>query len=247
MSEVQSAIEFSELDRERFGIAVAWVRHMRREMVAPALEWCRKEGVRLLIARCEGSDWPTAHALEKNGFLLMDTLVYYSRRVSVNISEVDVPGVSFRQANLGDANAVKQAAARAFANYQGHYHNDPLLPAEKCNAVYSDWAYRSVVNNAVADAVFLGLVQGKVAGFIALRKTGEREADIPLNGVVPEFQRRGIYRALLAQALTWCHRQGVVQCSISTQLTNIPPQKAWVRMGFEPSRAVHTFHKWFGD
>ncbi|HOK77811.1 MAG TPA: GNAT family N-acetyltransferase, partial [Verrucomicrobiota bacterium] len=245
MRQVQSAIECSELDRERFGIAVAWARHMRREMVPHALEWCRKESVRLLIARCEGSDWPTVHALEKSGFLLMDTLVYYCLRVSGNIPKVDVQGVSFRQASLHDATAVKQAAARAFANYQGHYHNDPLLPAEKCDAIYSDWAYRSVVNNSVADTVLLALVQDQVAGFIALRQTDDHEADIPLNAVVPEFQRRGIYRALLAQALTWCQRHGLLRCCISTQLTNTAAQKAWVRLGFEPLHAVHTFHKWF--
>jgi len=34
------------------------------------------------------------------------------------------------------------------------------------------------------------------------------------------------------------------RCTVSTQVWNVRAQKVWIRVGFEPTQAVHTFHLW---
>ncbi len=34
---------------------------------------------------------------------------------------------------------------------------------------------------------------------------------------------------------------------ISTQITNLPSQASWARVGFVPHASYYTFHKWFDD
>jgi ribosomal protein S18 acetylase RimI-like enzyme len=63
--------------------------------------------------------------------------------------------------------------------------------------------------------------------------------------VLPSHQRCGVYRSLLATVLARSREQGAEHLIISTQVTNVPAQKAWGRMGFEPLEARLTFHAWF--
>lgn len=245
MNGSQSGIILSELDRERFGFSIAWAKDIRKEMLSDILSSCKNAGVELLIARCEASDWPTIHALEQTGFLLMDTIVYYERDVNATVPEIRIDGISTREASLADAHSLRNVALEAFHGYVGHYHNDPALPKDKADAVYADWAYRSVMYKSVADTVLLAIRGYEIVGFITLRKSGPGTAEVPLNAVSPHARRRGVYRLLLAEALGWCKQHGVRKCFISTQLSNSAPQRAWGQMGFLYSHAVYTFHKWF--
>ncbi|MDD5525118.1 MAG: hypothetical protein PHV90_07760, partial [Smithella sp.] len=77
MSSASSNVFLSDIDKERFGIQTARVVGVTIESLPSILEFCRKEQVKLLIARCSMSDLKIAQTMEKKGFLLMDTLVYY--------------------------------------------------------------------------------------------------------------------------------------------------------------------------
>ena len=66
----------SDLDTNRFGVVVARAGQASQETLPEVLEYCGENRVELLIARCSTNDVKTTHALERNGFLLMDTLVY---------------------------------------------------------------------------------------------------------------------------------------------------------------------------
>jgi|YNPNPStandDraft_1061719.scaffolds.fasta_scaffold49091_2 GNAT superfamily N-acetyltransferase len=243
MAEAQ--LTLSELDSKRFGIVVAWTKNIDAKQLQEAMHWCRQHDVRLLIARCPATDWQTVHALEKASFALMDTLVYYKRSVPGAAPQPCGTGVTIRQAKNTDAEPVAEVARLAFRGYQSHYHNDPLLPKQDCDEVYVDWARRSVRDKTVADVVLVAEVGERIIGFLSLRGACGKVADIPLNAVDPSYQRQGIYRTLLASAIEWCSENGFENCSVSTQLPNNAAQKVWVRMGFEPSHALYTFHRWF--
>jgi hypothetical protein len=45
--------------------------------------------------------------------------------------------------------------------------------------------------------------------------------------------------------MRWCLEKGASRMLIPTQVNNMPSQKVWCRLGFEPSHAQYTFHKWF--
>ena len=68
--------------------------------------------------------------------------------------------------------------------------------------------------------------------------------EIVLNAVRPESQGHGLYPALVIAALHRSVELEAVRCIVSTQVGNVAAQKVWVRTGFEPSHAVHTFHLW---
>lgn len=69
----------SALDEKRFGIRSARGVITGQENISAVLGFCREQGVKLLIARRDTREIATAQELERQGFLLMDTLVYYRR------------------------------------------------------------------------------------------------------------------------------------------------------------------------
>jgi GNAT superfamily N-acetyltransferase len=80
---------------------------------------------------------------------------------------------------------------------------------------------------------------------VSLKLIEANEADGGLFGVAPSARGKGIAQALMLGALEWCQTKGLRRMLISTQITNLASQKVWVRLGFEPSHAFYTFHKWF--
>ena len=72
----RDTVAFSEIDSERFGVRIARARVVAHNL-SEVLDFCRAERIDMLIARCATNDLPAAQRMETNGFLLMDTLLYY--------------------------------------------------------------------------------------------------------------------------------------------------------------------------
>ena len=77
-------IFLSAIDEERFGIKTAKVEKVELQDIPNVLRFCEENNVRLLLARCPTSDLPAVQELERKGFLLMDTLIYYSCNLREN-------------------------------------------------------------------------------------------------------------------------------------------------------------------
>jgi GNAT superfamily N-acetyltransferase len=238
-------ISLSAVDRERFGVVTARCCYPIPGGIAEVGRYCRSNRVQLLISRCDSADHGAAHAIEGLGGRLMDALVYYSRSLASAIPDLEEGGATIRPYQPGEAQAVRAVAIAAFAGYLGHYHADPRLERAKADEAYADWAHRSCMSREVADEVLVAEEGRTIVGFATLRGNDLDEAEIVLNGVAPAAQRGGVYRRLLLGSLGWARAKGVARLIVSTQLSNVPPQKVWVRAGFEPLRAVYTFHSWF--
>ncbi len=234
----------SPLDSARFGVRVARAEQVQGEDIPKILDFCARQGVQLLIARCETRDLPAAQALERQGFFLTDTLVYFRRSLAAPPLP-DLHPLDIRPATAADAPAVGEIARQAFRGYDSHYHADPRLDRAACDALYVDWAERSCRERSVADAVLLAEISATPIGFLTLKQISPSEADGRLYAVLPTFQGRGIGQALLIAALHWCKEQALQSMVISTQITNLPSQISWARVGFVPDRSYYTFHKWF--
>lgn len=239
-------VSLSAIDEQRFGIRTA--RALVSEATLPGvLDFCATHGVVLLIARCPVTDLPTVQAMERRGFLLMDTLVYYTRDlVCAPIPPADV-AVGVRPLRPGEQVRVTRLAAAAFRRYFGHYHADARLDRSKCDDAYVSWATRSCTERGVADEVLVAADEDDIVGFATLRMNAADEGEGVLFGVLPSAQGRGIYRSLMVGGMAWCRSQGATRMAVSTQLTNVAVQKVWSRLGFEPSHAYYTMHKWFDD
>jgi GNAT superfamily N-acetyltransferase len=244
MTDGSPSILLSPIDEERFGVRTASASVAGPDAIPQVLADCRSHAVAFLIARCAAQDLTAAQALERAGFRLMDTLVYYER----NLAQTPLPAArpaAVRPYRDGEASAVQRAAAEAFRGYFGHYHADPRLNPAQCDAVYSSWAYRACTVPGVADAVLLAECDGALAGLLTVKVREASHGDVGLLGVVPGARRRGVASALLIAGMQWCLANGHALMTISTQVTNTASQRVWVRLGFEPSRAYYTFHKWF--
>src|SRR5690349_9849538 len=105
-------IALSDLDEMRFGCRTAKASHVTAETLPDALAFCRQRQVRLLIARCSAADVRTAQAMELAGCLLMDTLVYYARKLEAALSP-DRDRVPIRLMQAGEEDAIVAVAADA--------------------------------------------------------------------------------------------------------------------------------------
>jgi len=240
----RETIAFSEIDSERFGVRIARA-HVVSDNLSRALDFCATERIDLLVARCRTSDLEAAQGMESKGFLLMDTLLYYS----FDLTKKEIPGdpceVRVRRLLPGDEAEISRVASAAFKGYMGHYHADRRLDSGQCDEAYRSWAERSCTTDKAADEVLVAELGGKVAGFATLRLNSPQEVEGLLFAVAPESQGKGICRLFMIRSLQWCRAQGAKRMVISTQVTNVSMQKVWCRTGFEPSDSYYTFHKWF--
>jgi GNAT superfamily N-acetyltransferase len=237
------AVEFSHLDSERFGIRAARA-HITPQNLSRTLDYCVGNKTDLLIARCGTGDIAAAQQMEKEGFLLMDTLVYYGFDLSKRQVPEGTTGLQVRPLRPKDEEHVLAVASKAFKGYIGHYHADRRLDRGKCDEAYVSWAERSC-RRAAADEVLVAVLGDNLAGFGTLRMNSSKESEGLLFAVAPEWQRKGVCPALLNHSLAWSRSQGASRMVISTQITNVSMQKIWCRAGFEFSHAFYTFHKWF--
>ena len=232
---------YSALDSKRFGIHVFRGRVDNVATVAELLQFARSADLDLLIVRSPVEALAVAQALERAGAILTDTLVYY-RGPTSKFAPSPAPSCDVRLGQEADRTALQAIARASFAGFFGHYHADPRLDPAAATEGYVQWA-----SSALADASSVVLVSetdGQLSGFLTATKLDAKTWEILLNGVAPEFQRRGIYAALFSEIGCRARAQGASQVLVSTQLANLAPQKVWTRAGLELDHALYTFHWW---
>jgi len=238
-------ISLSAIDERRFGFRTARADELTLESLPEAIDFCQTHSVEWLIARCRVDQLKAVQAMERDGFSLMDTLVYFRRDLGKTTIPPNTGKAVVRPVRAGEEHAVEAIAKEAFRGYFGHYHADERLEPAKCDAVYPSWARRSCVSRDVADEVLVAVLDGSIAGFLTLRINSPDEVEAALVGVAASAQRQGVHRSLLIGRLEWVKSMGATNTIGSTQLTNMAVQKNLVRLEFEPSHAFYTFHKWF--
>lgn len=238
-------VALSALDEERFGIRTARGTVTGRSL-QDALAFCRQQHVGLFIARIATGAPQLVHAMEAEGFLLMDTLVHYTRDLHRPIPEDRGPS-AIRPLRPVDIDAIVGVAAEAFRGYRGHYHADPRLDRTLADEVYIDWARRSCESRDVADEVLVADLDDRIAGFMSVRLNEPEEGEGFLSGVAPFAQGRGVFASLTHHAMRWCTGKGATRMVFSTQVTNTIVQRVWARAGFWLSGSFYTFHRWYDE
>ena len=235
----------SEIDEERFGVRTARATQVTGDHLPGILEFCQNKNVKFLIARCSVSELGVVQSMEKAGFFLMDTLLYYARDLVKMPIPVDRGDYFVRPIQAGENVQVSAIASVSFKDYLGHYHADPRLERSLCDEAYASWAVSSCDSREVADEVLVAVDGETILGFATLRFNSKQEGEGVLFGVAPQVQGRGIYRSLMVRAMEWFLAKGRTRMVVSTQITNVAVQRVWTRLGFELSHACYTFHKWF--
>lgn len=235
------SIKLSPLDSDRFGVKSARADDVTLEDLPTIHAFCEDECVEFLILRCDARQLKVVQALESQGYLLMDTIVHHIYDTSrMGLPEVDAP-LLIRPYQDSDYDAVLRIAGQAFEGYQGHYHADARIEQAIADEIYADWARREIDNSKV----FVADNEGEVAGFVTARMLEDGYGHVILAGVAKEAQSQGIYAAFLRYCINWLADQGAVRIWFVTQVTNVPVQRVWARLGCVPHHSEYTLHKWF--
>ena len=232
-------IEHSQLDSRRFGCRIFRARVQDLTTAERAVSF---KDADMMIARVPAHDLEVAQQLEAGGFFLTDVLVVYRGSTATFLEAPKLESVLIRDFEGTDRGRLERVAETAFTDFGGHYHRDPKLDKTLATAGYVEWCLSATARQD--GFVLVAVVQDELVGFLTAAIEGS-EGDIVLNGVSPTYQRRGIYRALFQTAGRRFCEGGLSTIKLSTQLTNIGPQKICVRHGLELSESFLTFHKWF--
>ncbi|MGQ9847943.1 MAG: GNAT family N-acetyltransferase, partial [Bacteroidales bacterium] len=85
--------------------------------------------------------------------------------------------------------------------------------------------------------------ENNIAGFVTCSFNEQnKECEVILNGVMPNFSGRGIYSDIVRFIQKYFKDKGYKKMLISTQLQNIAVQKVWIREGFVIDRSYETYH-----
>lgn len=173
----------------------------------------------LMISTYATETWLHA-GLMRAGFDHADTVVYFR----LNLPAAEPPVAVERAAH--------PALLRPATLTDTHTLAD--LDAEIFDALWHFGA-AEIVEMQVRGRVVVATVDGEPAGYSALL-TGQRgEAHLARLGVHPRFQRLGVGRLLLDDAVHFAQREGFTAVALNTQVSNLRSQTLYGSLGFAPS------------
>jgi ribosomal protein S18 acetylase RimI-like enzyme len=233
------------METERFGVICAQ-EEFPNSHLEDINEAVYKKAVSMMSMRVDVADIQRIHALENDGYRLMDTLVYYGGSLENLKGLTTLPnGIVVRMASVSDKDAVSGVAQEVFRNYIGHYHSDLRIDNAAADQAYIQWAENSISNVSDDMPVLIAEEKGEVVGFLTMQLNTPEKGEIILNGVHPDHQCRGVYSSLFEQSKYSLAEIGAKRIIISTQINNYAVQKVWARSGFVHEQSYYTFHKWY--
>ena len=131
-----------------------------------------------------------------------------------------VPGLSIEPFQPSHLAGTVRLSLRAWAPV--FVSIEEAMGSEAFREQHPDWrvSQRELVESVCGDPgfhVWVATLEGAVAGFCALRLfRAERMGEIYMIAVDPDYQRRGIARALTEHALEWLKQAGMTTAMVET-------------------------------
>ncbi len=265
MGELLLLLTFSKLDWDssHFGIPLWAIQYilgrkeaghlaeMKRRAVAATLRILGEERAIHVSAKVDFRDIPTVHALEMEGFRLMDTTVTYA----FDFRKKQIPEVkdqcSLRLATSDDQEVLLRIAATSFSGTRisdDRFHADPDLPRERSDALYVEWI-RNSTSGRNADGIIVAEIDGEPVGFTTMQKVRARRDDVGVNvgalilsAVQPQVRKRNVYTSMIRKGLEYLASEADI-VELGTQISNLPVQKAWTTLGFRLASGTYALHR----
>ena len=171
------------------------------------------------------------------GFRPIDVNLTFDRGVDPAPERALAAGLIIRACTPADEEGALTVAGSAYRF--SRFHLDPRVPSDVAHRIKREWA-RNYVKGVRGDRLFVAVVDGAVAGFLAALKS-DVGATIDLVGVAASHQQRGIGTAL-AHAFIEHYRKSVPKLHVGTQAANIPSVKMYERMGFTLAGSSYVLH-----
>ena len=226
------------------------------QLLDEVLRHAASRGIHLLTCKVQPLQFAAIHALERHGFLLMDTLLDYFFDFShTPFDEINppqrLPGLLVRLASPQDLSELLALTETAFAKHFGRYNSDPKMPAGTGTKVYQEWVRSSF--SGAADWIVIAEVDDRIAGYSVWKKASALEAkhsfDIAhctLAGIHPEFFGRGLYTTLTFEGMRIA-QQFANRLVLPAHARHYPVHRANLKLGWKIAGVRHSFHKWLSD
>lgn len=218
----------------------------REGLLTNVVDEARHLGVRYLFTRAPAADVCAIHALEGNGFRLVDGLLTFgvdTRKEPAR--EETTQDLSCGIFAPGDLPALRKIAADSFSI--GRFHGDPAIGRKKAEEVYRRWTENSCAG--YADCVLV-VRATEAVGFVALKidrcskpHLGLSVGVITLVATSHEHRRKGVARRLTIAARNWFRDAGCDWVEVGTQVANIDACRLYQNAGFELVGSSLTFRR----
>jgi len=236
----------SAVESNRFGINVDRLNIPQRSEFTDyqIADLCRVSDADLIILRFpkdRGHLPNTISTIEHRNVFLADNLIYYSRAImKPEFASGASSGFGFEIADNRRREAIENFAQIVFENYGSHYRANPKLDRGAILQGYMEWALSGLDNSKKISSVVLDQSE-RIVGFALVAVDGEI-AEIELNGVLPEYQGRGVFGLQMEWLNSHLSSRCIKKVVISTQSENLNAVKAWVKSGFQFEFALLTYH-----
>jgi len=223
------------------------------QLLARVIDWAKRRGIEFLLCKTYTDDMLTIHALEKHGFLLVDTLLDYVYDFRM-FPFYDVPPppppawAQIRLARDSDFESLLSLARASYRDHFGRFHADERITKQQAIQVYEEWMKSSCTG--YADWIIVAEKEGRLEGYSVLKKPSPLEQTLKvkvgeynIGGVHPDRRGLGLFSAMSYEIMRIFN--GKVDCILgSTHINNYPLQRVLTKLVWRISDARHSFHKW---
>ncbi len=139
----------SKWDSEVFGMKMAKLGYItaignyavelavKSKLIDNAIKHLRKQNTKHLLIRVASNDFSSIHALENNGFKIMDNLLtFILRERRIIFPEVE-RWFKVKKITKGELESAGDILTNS--NFVGHYFVDPMIPVLKAKRMYRKW------------------------------------------------------------------------------------------------------------
>lgn len=248
-------LEFLPWDTKHFRMKMARISYLmankdysqalaiKNKLLSSLFELCRKEKIVYLSCRIDINDISSIHALEMNGFRLMDTLVTFAFiKGKHKIPEIKTI-YPVRKCRAKDLPHLMEIAEKSFTD--DRFHLDPCILKEKADSLYSEWIKNSFEQK---ETIFVAVSGNKPRGFLTYKLykdlakiTGYKIMGRGLMAV--EREAKGAIISLM-KATFKDVRKNYDCVEYDTRLNNYEVIHICQKLGLDLVRAKYTFHKW---
>ncbi len=243
----------SEIYQMKMGKISPWLNYrspeVGEELVRAVLESALGDGFDHLSVRLDGEDFSNVHLFEKNGFLLIDISMKFSRPMlfASDAAATERDGWTVRLATAADADWMQSLGARSHA--QTHFLNDPALAPEKTQALFAAWVARCIDKLAYRIYV-LEDEAGRGRGFVIylrnevfFKAVGKRPIILDYVIIDPNVRGSGIGPWFIAESLRREKDSGFDYCELRTSQHNHMAIGCYEKLGFRLCATDFVLHR----
>jgi GNAT superfamily N-acetyltransferase len=225
-----------------------------KQLLAYVINFAASHGDQLLVCKTYTDDIIAVHALEEQGFLLMDTVMdcYYDYR---KFPLAELSRTSHRKdvmIRLGTKDDVEELVSIAHMSFQGHfgrYHADERIGKGKATRFYEEWIKSSA--KGYADWICVAETDGRIAGYSIWKKPSQLEMTLKVRvghysiaGIHPDYFGCGLFTMLTYKGMMLLDGLADI-VEGPTHINNYGVQLGYSKLHWRIcSDARHSFHKW---